>query len=71
MKPEQAMQKAIQIVGRSNLARALKISPQAISQWKRVPAKRVKAVERLTKHQVLAAEMRPDIFESEHLSSIR
>lgn len=71
MNPEQAMQEAIQIVGRSNLARALKISPQAISQWKRVPAKRVKAVEHLTKHQVLAAEMRPDIFEREHLSSIR
>ena len=37
MNPEQAMQKAIQIVGRTNLARALKISPQAISQWEQVP----------------------------------
>lgn len=71
MNPEQAMQKAIQIVGRTNLARAPKISPQAISQWEQVPVKRVKAIEHLTNHQVLAVEMRPDIFDTEHLSNIR
>lgn len=48
--------------GASGLARALGegISPQAISQWKRVPAERVVDVERVT--GVPRHRLRPDIF---------
>lgn len=49
--------------GASGLARALTddISPQAISQWKRVPAERVADVERAT--GIPRHRLRPDIFE--------
>lgn len=48
--------------GASGLARALSddISPQAVSQWKRVPAERVADVERAT--GVARHRLRPDIF---------
>lgn len=51
--------------GPSALARALSatgapISPQAISQWERVPPERVLEVERLT--GVSRHELRPDVF---------
>ena len=49
--------------GPSGLARALgdEISPQAISQWKRVPADRAAAVERAT--GIPRHRLRPDLFE--------
>lgn len=50
--------------GSTGLSRALGgegvISPQAISQWKRVPAERVLQVERVT--GVPRHELRPDIY---------
>lgn len=61
----QALEEAKRAVGgASGLARALEddISPQAISQWKRVPAERVAAVERVT--GISRHRLRPDIFEA-------
>jgi DNA-binding transcriptional regulator YdaS (Cro superfamily) len=47
--------------GNSGLALALTgITPQAISQWNRVPAERVLDVERIT--GVPRHELRPDIY---------
>ena len=47
--------------GPAKLAAALgNLSPQAISQWKRVPADRVIAVEKIS--GVSRHELRPDIF---------
>jgi DNA-binding transcriptional regulator YdaS (Cro superfamily) len=46
--------------GPSGLAPLLKITPQAISQWKKVPAERVLEVERAT--GVPRHELRPDIY---------
>jgi DNA-binding transcriptional regulator YdaS (Cro superfamily) len=50
--------------GNTGLAEALpgKISPQAISQWKQVPAKRVLDVEHAT--GVSRYRLRPDIYPS-------
>lgn len=42
------------------LARRLGVSPQALSQWKRVPADRVLAVERVT--GVNRTDLRPDLY---------
>ena len=44
----------------SRLAGELGVSPQAISQWVRVPAERVLDVERST--GISRHELRPDIF---------
>lgn len=48
--------------GATGLAEKLpgKITPQAVSQWKRVPAERVRDVSRIT--GVPPHELRPDIF---------
>ena len=47
--------------GPSGLAHALgDLTPQAVSQWKRVPAERVIAVEKAT--GVSRNELRPDIY---------
>jgi hypothetical protein len=52
------------IGGASGLAKALGgITPQAISQWSRVPAERVLDVERVT--GISRYELRPDIYPSE------
>lgn len=50
--------------GNTGLARALddKISPQAISQWKRIPVARVAEIEKAT--GIPRHRQRPDIFES-------
>jgi DNA-binding transcriptional regulator YdaS (Cro superfamily) len=61
--PFAALERAKAVVkGSSALARLLPgiISPQAISQWKRVPAERVLDVERAT--GVPRDELRPDIY---------
>lgn len=56
-----ALQKAIAAAGSSKtLAEKLRIKPQAVSQWDRVPASRVLDVERLT--GISRHELRPDIF---------
>jgi DNA-binding transcriptional regulator YdaS (Cro superfamily) len=51
--------------GASGLARALggSVSPQAISQWKQVPAERVLDVERAT--GISRTELRADLYPSE------
>jgi len=46
--------------GPVRLAGALKIKPQAVSQWKLVPADRVLKVEKLT--GISRHELRPDVF---------
>lgn len=43
-----------------NLARRLKISPQAVHSWRRIPAERVVAVERIT--GIPREELRPDLY---------
>ena len=46
--------------GRSKLAAALGISPQAVYKWQQVPPMRVIAVERLT--GVSRHRLRPDLY---------
>lgn len=50
--------------GAAALARTLKISRAAISQWKRIPIGRVAKIETLT--GIPRYEMRPDIYEQPH-----
>ena len=45
------------------LARALKVSPQALSQWRRVPPLRVLAVEEIS--GVSRFDLRPDLYPSD------
>lgn len=53
--------KAIEAVGASKeLARRVGVSPQAVSQWKQVPANRVLAVERAS--GVHRSVLRPDLY---------
>lgn len=42
------------------VALALKISPQAIGQWHRIPAERVIEVEKIT--SIPRAQLRPDLY---------
>ena len=48
--------------GKSALARALGVTPQAVQAWSRVPADRVLAVEAIVSGKVTRHEMRPDVF---------
>lgn len=57
---EKAVEKA---GGASALARALKVTRSAISQWKRVPAERVLEVEKAS--GVSRHKLRPDIYPAE------
>lgn len=60
---EDALSRSIDIAGGVRaLARTLGISPQAISQWSRVPAERVLAIERATGGAVTRTELRPDLY---------
>ena len=60
---EDALSRAIDIAGGVRaLARTLGISPQAISQWSRVPAERVLAIERATSGAITRMELRPDLY---------
>ncbi len=55
------LQEAVRKAGSvTALARALGVAPQAISQWGRVPAERVLAVEAAT--GVSRHDLRPDIY---------
>jgi len=62
MNAELALERAITAAnGNTGLARALGgITPQAISQWKKVPVERVLDVERVT--GVSRHDLRPDIY---------
>ncbi len=59
---QKALERAKQIVGGNTglAAKITGITPQAISQWRRVPAERVLDVERIT--GVSRNELRPDIY---------
>jgi DNA-binding transcriptional regulator YdaS (Cro superfamily) len=46
--------------GSSAIARALDLTPQAVSQWRAVPAERVLDVERIS--GVSRYRLRPDVF---------
>lgn len=58
-----ALRRAIEIVGKpTDLARLVGVTPQALSQWKRVPPMRVLQVEAATGGRVTRHELRPDIY---------
>jgi pyruvate,orthophosphate dikinase len=60
---DNALERAItEAGGVTALARAINVTPQAISQWDRVPAERAIAVEQATKGKVTRQELRPDLF---------
>lgn len=59
----EALKRAIRFKGSRNaMASALGIAGSAISQWERVPAERVLAVEAATEGQVTREELRPDLY---------
>ena len=64
---ESGIKQAIQKIGRQNkLAKAVGVTPQALQHWiksKKVPAKRVLAVEKLT--GVSRTDLNPDIYPKE------
>ena len=58
-----SLNKAVKMMGSAaELARRLGIRPQAIYQWRRVPAERVLQIERLTLGRVRREELRPDLY---------
>ena len=60
---DESLTLAINIAGGpAALGRLLKISREAVSQWKRCPAHRVLAVCDATGGQVKPEELRPDIY---------
>ncbi len=60
-----ALERAIaEAGGTAALARAINVTPQAISQWDRVPAERALAVEQATGGKVSRHELRPDLYPS-------
>jgi len=63
-----ALDRAIKAAGGGKvLAEKCGVSAMAVSQWKKrgVPAERVRAVVRAANSQVLAHELRPDLYEPE------
>ncbi|MHB1205708.1 MAG: pyruvate, phosphate dikinase, partial [Rhodospirillaceae bacterium] len=60
-----ALERAInQVGGVAALARAINVTPQAVSQWDRVPAERALAVEKATDGRISRHDLRPDIYPS-------
>ena len=58
-----ALERAIgEAGGTAALARTINVTPQAISQWDRVPAERVLAVEQASGGKVTRHELRPDLY---------
>ena len=55
------IERAIRVAGSVKaLAEAAGVRPQAISQWKRIPADRVRAIAEATK--LTPRDLRPDLF---------
>jgi len=48
-----------------SLARAANVKKQAVSQWKRIPAGRVLAIEAALDHKISRHQIRPDIYPKE------
>jgi len=66
MSPKQALKAVKDHFGSgSELARKLAISPAAVNQWRCVPIKRVKQIERLSGGTFSRYDLRPDVFERE------
>lgn len=64
MKRERALQRAINAAGAGKtLAGRIGVTPQALSQWRRVPAGRVLDVERAS--GVPRQDLRPDLYPQE------
>lgn len=64
MHRDRALQKAIDATGSGKaLAYRIGVTPQALSQWRRVPARRVLAVERAS--GVPRQALRPDLYPQE------
>ncbi|MBX7200171.1 MAG: pyruvate, phosphate dikinase [Rhodospirillaceae bacterium] len=58
-----ALERAIaQVGGVAALARAINVTPQAVSQWDRVPAERAIAVEKATDGKISRHDLRPDLY---------
>ena len=55
-----ALIKALNVVKPIDLAKTLQVTPQAISQWVRVPVMHVLKIEQLT--GVPRHELRPDVY---------
>ncbi len=67
---DNALERAItEAGGVTALARAINVTPQAISQWDRVPAERAIAVEQATKGKVTRQQLRPDVFGADETKS--
>ena len=63
-----ALEAAIKAAGNAQkFAELVGVTPQAISQWRRVPALRVLQVEKLT--GVSRHELRPDIYPREEVAA--
>lgn len=62
-----ALKRAIQEAGgKSKLARAIGVSPQAIDNWEIVPPLRVRQVHMAVDEKVPLHELRPDLFQLEN-----
>ncbi|MEQ8507452.1 MAG: pyruvate, phosphate dikinase [Rhodospirillaceae bacterium] len=60
---DSALEQAISAAGgTASLARSINVTPQAISQWERVPAERVIAVEEATGGKISRSDLRPDLY---------
>ena len=67
-KRDKALKQALKAVGGlSVLASFLDITPQAVSQWRRVPAARVLGVEKAAAGIVSRHDLRPDLYPAETL----
>lgn len=63
---ESALEAAIKVAGTSQkFAEMIGVTPQAISQWRRVPALRVLTVEKAT--GISRHDLRPDIYPREDM----
>jgi pyruvate,orthophosphate dikinase len=64
---DEALDRAINEAGGvAALARAINVTSQAVSQWDRVPAERVLAVETATQGKVSRHHLRPDLYPAEN-----
>ena len=61
MSPIEPIERVVQHFGnRLRVAKALKLSPTAVYQWKQIPVGRVRRLSELT--GIPASELRPDLF---------